>query len=129
MRHISCKCTKFLPIDPALITMSHAEPVLYVLTDKDSNWLFLCSENYDRMKDWGSQPTKQCLYSYKGAAYLGLQATDFEEKDRDFAQQHLRILSGMYGLLRPMDMIQPYRWVDAATVFDLMEAREVCEMM
>ena len=72
---------------------------------------FLCScrENHNRIKQWGSQPEKQCVISYDGAAFRSLQASAFEQKDFDFAQQHLRIISGMYGLLRPLDMIQPYR--------------------
>ena len=41
--------------------------------------------------------------------YSGLGADTFEPKDFDFAQKHLRILSGLYGVLKPLDMIQPYR--------------------
>jgi len=52
---------------------------------------------------------KQALLAFKGDVYTGLAAEDFSEQDFAFAQQHLRILSGLYGLLRPLDLMQPYR--------------------
>lgn len=52
---------------------------------------------------------KQALLAFKGDVYTGLNAEDFSEADFDFAQQHLRMLSGLYGLLRPLDLMQPYR--------------------
>ncbi len=52
---------------------------------------------------------KQCLFAFKGDVYTGLSAIQFTQEDMDFAQDHLRILSGLYGALRPLDLIQPYR--------------------
>jgi hypothetical protein len=52
---------------------------------------------------------KQALLAFKGDVYTGLNADDFSEADFDFAQQHLRMLSGLYGVLRPLDLMQPYR--------------------
>lgn len=52
---------------------------------------------------------KQALLAFKGDVYTGLAADDFSEDDFDFAQQHLRMLSGLYGVLRPLDLMQPYR--------------------
>ena len=52
---------------------------------------------------------KQALLAFKGDVYTGLNAETFTEDDFEFAQQHLRILSGLYGVLRPLDLIQPYR--------------------
>ena len=52
---------------------------------------------------------KQALLAFKGDVYTGLHAEDFAEADFDFAQQHLRMLSGLYGVLRPLDLMQPYR--------------------
>ena len=52
---------------------------------------------------------KQALLAFKGDVYTGLDAESFSEADFDFAQQHLRMLSGLYGLLRPLDLMQPYR--------------------
>lgn len=69
--------------------------------------------NYDRFADW--QPpfdldnAKQALFAFKGDVYVGLAAETLQEGDWKFAQDHLRILSGLYGLLAPLDLIQPYR--------------------
>ena len=52
---------------------------------------------------------KQALLAFKGDVYTGLAAEDFSEEDFDFAQAHLRMLSGLYGVLRPLDLMQPYR--------------------
>lgn len=52
---------------------------------------------------------KQALLAFKGDVYTGLNAENFAEADFDFAQQHLRMLSGLYGVLRPLDLMQPYR--------------------
>ncbi len=52
---------------------------------------------------------KQALLAFKGDVYTGLNAEDFSEDDFDFAQTHLRMLSGLYGVLRPLDLMQPYR--------------------
>jgi cytoplasmic iron level regulating protein YaaA (DUF328/UPF0246 family) len=52
---------------------------------------------------------KQSIYAFKGDVYLGLKAEELSETDMAFAQDHLRILSGLYGLLRPLDLMQPYR--------------------
>ncbi len=69
--------------------------------------------NSTRYETW-SQPftldnAKQALLAFKGDVYTGLEAENFSDKDDEFAQQHLRILSGLYGILRPFDLIQPYR--------------------
>lgn len=52
---------------------------------------------------------KQAILAFRGDVYLGLDADSFTSKDFSFAQDHLRILSGLYGSLRPLDLIQPYR--------------------
>jgi len=52
---------------------------------------------------------KQALFAFNGDVYQGLKAEDLDTGDIKFAQDHLRILSGLYGLLRPLDMIQEYR--------------------
>ncbi|MAY69915.1 MAG: peroxide stress protein YaaA [Halomonas sp.] len=52
---------------------------------------------------------KVAAQAFQGDVYVGLQADTFNEADNRFAQDHLRILSGLYGLLRPLDLIQPYR--------------------
>jgi cytoplasmic iron level regulating protein YaaA (DUF328/UPF0246 family) len=69
--------------------------------------------NADRFNSWQPsftpQNARQALLAFKGDVYTGLQAETFSEQDFDFAQQHLRMLSGLYGLLRPLDLMQPYR--------------------
>jgi cytoplasmic iron level regulating protein YaaA (DUF328/UPF0246 family) len=73
----------------------------------------LCELNKERYQQW--QPpfdvdnAKQAVYAFKGDVYIGLEAESMGKKDIDWAQQHLRILSGLYGLLRPLDLMQPYR--------------------
>ena len=52
---------------------------------------------------------KQALLAFKGDVYTGMEPETFSEPDLAWAQQRLRILSGLYGLLRPLDLIQPYR--------------------
>lgn len=53
--------------------------------------------------------SKTCVHAFRGDVYLGLEAETLDSKGLEFAQGHLRILSGLYGLLRPLDLIQPYR--------------------
>ena len=52
---------------------------------------------------------KQALFSFKGAVYRDIDINNYTPEDLAFAQQHLRILSGLYGVLRPLDLMQPYR--------------------
>jgi cytoplasmic iron level regulating protein YaaA (DUF328/UPF0246 family) len=52
---------------------------------------------------------KQSVLTFKGDVYQGLDAGDFDATDLEFAQKHLRILSGLYGILRPLDLMQAYR--------------------
>lgn len=59
--------------------------------------------------DFTPENAKQALLAFKGDVYTGLNAEDFREADFDFAQDHLRMLSGLYGVLRPLDLMQPYR--------------------
>lgn len=52
---------------------------------------------------------KQALWAFKGDVYASMQPETFSDKEQQFAQDHLRILSGLYGVLRPLDLIQAYR--------------------
>ena len=69
--------------------------------------------NVDRYASWKKpfheKNAKQAVLAFKGDVYTGLEAESFDSKDFTFAQQHLRILSGLYGLLRPLDLMQAYR--------------------
>ena len=69
--------------------------------------------NYERFQAWDRPFTKDnakpAILAFKGDVYQGLDADSMTDKQLDWAQDHLRILSGLYGLLRPMDLMQPYR--------------------
>lgn len=60
-------------------------------------------------EDFTPDNARQALLAFKGDVYTGLSVEDFTDSDLLFAQQHLRMLSGLYGLLRPLDLMQPYR--------------------
>ncbi len=69
--------------------------------------------NVARFREW--QPefnfsnARQAIFAFKGDVYTGLDAYDLTSQDLEFAQTHLRMLSGLYGLLRPLDLMMPYR--------------------
>ena len=65
--------------------------------------------NYGRYKDFWDQPERQAIFAFSGDVYTGFEAKSLDEDDIGFAQDHVRILSGLYGLLRPLDAIRPYR--------------------
>jgi uncharacterized protein len=69
--------------------------------------------NFRRNLDWHVPFTRDnarpALFAFTGDVYQGLSARELNEQDLAFAQRHVRILSGLYGLLRPLDLIQPYR--------------------
>lgn len=69
--------------------------------------------NHQRNRTWQAPFTpdnaRPAIFAFKGDVYLGLKAYALGEADLAFAQDHLRILSGLYGLLRPLDLMQPYR--------------------
>ena len=73
----------------------------------------LAGLNAARFAEW--QPefdldnARQAILAFKGDVYTGLAVADFSAEDFEFAQQHLRILSGLYGVLRPLDLMQAYR--------------------
>ncbi len=73
----------------------------------------LANLNHDRYqvwnKDFNDGNARPAVLTFKGDVYIGLNAGEFSKKELAFAQEHLRILSGMYGLLRPLDLIKAYR--------------------
>jgi uncharacterized protein len=73
----------------------------------------LAEENFRRHISWKREHdlsnAKQALLAYDGAVYKGISASDLSEQQLCFANEHLRILSGLYGALRPLDLIKPYR--------------------
>ncbi|MCS5563826.1 peroxide stress protein YaaA [Marinobacter qingdaonensis] len=77
--------------------------------------------NAERFRTWHTPFTpenaRQAALAFKGDVYTGLDAESFSEDDFAFAQSHLRMLSGLYGLLRPLDLMQPYR-LEMGTKFE-----------
>ena len=73
----------------------------------------LAKINRERFDRWAlpfnQENAKQAVLAFDGGVYSGLKADTFSDKDFTFAQDHLRILSGLYGILKPLDLIQPYR--------------------
>lgn len=73
----------------------------------------LAGLNVARYQEWQTPFTldnaKQAVLAFKGDVYTGLDAETLDKKGLDFAQDHLRILSGLYGVLKPLDLMQPYR--------------------
>ncbi len=69
--------------------------------------------NYDRFQAWqlpfNPGNARPAMLAFQGDVYQGLEANQMSPEDLDWAQNHLRILSGLYGLLRPLDLMQPYR--------------------
>ncbi|MBO1926211.1 peroxide stress protein YaaA [Thiomicrorhabdus sp. 6S2-11] len=69
--------------------------------------------NYDRFQEWAypfaEDKAKQAAWLFKGDVYQGLDAYSLDQESVDYLQAHLRILSGLYGLLKPCDMMLPYR--------------------
>ena len=69
--------------------------------------------NVDRFHDWQSDfnfsNARQALFAFKGDVYTGLDAYNLNDQKLEYAQKHLRMLSGLYGLLRPLDLMMPYR--------------------
>lgn len=104
---------------PAFI--EHSKALVAVLRDYAPSQLSelmgisdkLAGLNAARFGSWSPTFTpdnaRPAILAFKGDVYTGLQAEDFSEADFDYAQQHLRMLSGLYGLLRPLDLMQPYR--------------------
>ena len=101
--------------------LEHSQELIDVsrkLTAADLSCLMSVSEkiaklNVERFNDWQSElnfsNSRQALFAFKGDVYTGLDAYNLNEQHIEFAQNHLRMLSGLYGLLRPLDLMMPYR--------------------
>ncbi|GAL10662.1 UPF0246 protein YaaA [Vibrio astriarenae] len=88
------------------------------LTPSDVSALMKVSDkiaglNVARFEQWSETFTqdnaRQAILAFKGDVYTGLEAESLDEVGFDYAQKHLRMLSGLYGLLKPLDLMQPYR--------------------
>tara|TARA_Y100001980_G_C14539818_1_gene317367 strand:+ start:373 stop:1146 length:774 start_codon:yes stop_codon:yes gene_type:complete len=69
--------------------------------------------NWERIQNWNKSFTpnnsRESVFSFMGDTYTGLDAKSLDKADIQFSQKHTRILSGLYGILRPLDLIKPYR--------------------
>lgn len=69
----------------------------------------LAKLNAERFRDFADQPERPALFAFAGDVYIGFEAYTLDDDGLAFAQNHVRMLSGLYGLLRPLDAIRPYR--------------------
>jgi cytoplasmic iron level regulating protein YaaA (DUF328/UPF0246 family) len=73
----------------------------------------LAKLNHDRFQsfspEFNLENSKQAFFAFKGDVYSGIQAETLTQNDLEFAQSSIRMLSGLYGVIRPLDLIQPYR--------------------
>lgn len=80
------------------------------LMDLSENLAELNVDRYRKFaKSKNSKRAKQAVYAFQGDVYQGLEAEELSDEDILYAQDRLRILSGLYGILKPLDLIQPYR--------------------
>ncbi|KPU42560.1 hypothetical protein OXPF_43450 [Oxobacter pfennigii] len=88
----------------------------------------LAEKNFMRHLQWSGehnlQNSKQALHAYDGAVFQGINADDFSEEELVFADKHIRILSGLYGVLKPLDIIQPYR-LEMGTKFSTQYSKDL----
>ncbi|HIG79876.1 MAG: peroxide stress protein YaaA [Methylococcales bacterium] len=86
--------------------------------------------NSNRFIEWRTPFTpdnsKQAVLAFKGDVYEGMSANTFTEDDLNWANNHLRILSGLYGLLKPLDLMQPYR-LEMGTRFNNLRGKNLYE--
>ena len=80
---------------------------LMKLSDKLAELNYVRYQSFE--KEFTPENSKQAAYAFRGDTYVGLDADTLSKDDLDYAQGHLRILSGLYGMLRPLDLMQPYR--------------------
>jgi cytoplasmic iron level regulating protein YaaA (DUF328/UPF0246 family) len=90
----------------------------------------LATLNVERYANWKTPFTasnaKQALLAFKGDVYSGIEVESYTMKEFSFAQKHLRILAGLYGILRPLDLILPYR-LEMATKLSTDRGRNLYE--
>lgn len=114
------KSLDFDPVDTPMSAPRFAEDTAKLLTRarrlglRDLRDLMGISDslarlNRDRFRDWDEAPEKPAVLAFNGDTYTGLDAATLSDDAMRHAQDHLRILSGIYGLLRPLDALKPYR--------------------
>jgi len=101
--------------------LKHSQELVSILKNKNQQQISklmslsekLSKLNFDRFQSFKTpfslDNAKQALLAFKGDVYNGIDASSLSSQDLKFAQNNVRILSGLYGVLRPLDLIQPYR--------------------
>lgn len=94
-----------------LVKLMQAKSIedIAALMDLSANLAALNFERYQSFDNHSSTRSYPALFLFQGDVYQALKADSWEKKTVDYSQSHLRILSGLYGLLKPLDCIQPYR--------------------
>jgi len=91
----------------------------------------LAELNFNRYQDFKTpfslKNSKQAAFAFKGDTYIGLEFDSFTPDEIEYSQNHLRILSGLYGILRPLDLIQPYR-LEMGTKFGIGKSKNLYEV-
>ena len=86
--------------------------------------------NFERNHSWETpfdpQNARQAMFAFKGDVYNGLDAYSMTKKNIKYAQKHLRVLSGLYGLLKPLDLMRPYR-LEMGTKLDTSRGKNLYE--
>ena len=88
----------------------------------------LAELNWERMQKWNEvfnpKNSREAIFSFMGDTYSGLDADSLTDRDLEFAQKNIRILSGLYGILRPLDLMKPYR-LEMGTTFLRMKKEKI----
>ena len=114
-----CSCHEFISSQPD--HLNHSKKLISILKSFDPPSLMnimsisenLSLLNWERFQNWStpfsSDNSRQAIFTFEGDTYTGLDADSLTENELLFAQNHSRILSGLYGVLKPLDLIMPYR--------------------
>tara|TARA_Y100000590_G_C15632732_1_gene981818 strand:- start:387 stop:1160 length:774 start_codon:yes stop_codon:yes gene_type:complete len=91
----------------------------------------LANLNFERNMNWGppvkhSDDIRQAIFAFKGDVYTGLSAYSLKKSDINFLDKHVRILSGLYGILKPLDLMSPYR-LEMGTKLETSEGKDLYE--
>lgn len=109
------KCCQQLSIDQLASMMKISDKLALLNYERYQNWEMDKKNSETQLHE---NKIRQAVFAFNGDVYEGLNAYKFTESQLNFAQQHLRILSGLYGLLRPLDCIHPYR-LEMGTVLEV----------
>ena len=120
-KKLSKECFSHSTVNQPPSFLNESEELISILKTMDPPGLMslmgisekLATLNWERIQSWGKEfkvtNSREALYSFMGDTYTGLDSKSLSEKDINFAEKNVRILSGLYGILRPLDLMMPYR--------------------